>query len=182
MIDTTEPTEDQALHDATAHDHDMSDDTTELAQLRDEVAKYKELYIRALADYDNAKRNMDRERRELRDHAAEHMIVRMLPVLDDLHSAIEHSKTSSDAEALRTGIEMIYAKAVRIFEDAGLRPIDVEPGHPFNVDVHEALMHMPSDHPEGHVVQVVQRGYQLHDKVLRHTKVITSAGQPSSEA
>lgn len=163
----------------------LADDATELSEteaLQAEVAKYRDAYLRVLADLENAKRHHERVSRELRDNAAENMIVRMLPVLDDLHNAIEHSKATADAEALRTGIEMIYAKAVRIFEEAGLRPIDVEPGHPFNVDVHEALMHMPSDHPEGHVVQVVQRGYQLNDKVLRHTKVITSAGQPSSEA
>jgi molecular chaperone GrpE len=71
---------------------------------------------------------------------------------------------------------MIYAKAVKIFEESGLAIVDAEPGHAFNVDMHEALMHTPSDVPEGHIVQVVQRGYQLRDKVIRHTKVITSAG------
>ncbi len=111
-------------------------------------------------------------------HASERIITRMLPVLDDLHAAVEASQTSDDAESLRTGIAMIYTKAVRIFEESGVRMIEAGPGEPFNVEFHEALMHTPSDHPEGHIVQSVQRGYQLHEKVIRHAKVITSAGLP----
>lgn len=144
--------------------------------LRDELSKAQDRYLRLLADHENTKRHHERTIRELREYASEHMITRMVPVLDDLHSAVEHSRAGADAEALRTGIEMIYAKAVKIFEDSGLAIVDAEPGHAFNVDMHEALMHTPSDVPEGHIVQVVQRGYQLRDKVIRHTKVITSAG------
>lgn len=159
-----------AMHDEHAAEH------TDLDVLREELSKAQDRYVRLLADHENTKRHHERTLRDLREYAAEHMITRMLPVLDDLHSAVEHSRTGADAEALRTGIEMIYAKAVKIFEDTGLAVIDVEPGHIFNVDMHEALMHTPSDVPEGHVIQIVQRGYQLRDKVIRHTKVITSAG------
>lgn len=148
----------------------------DVEMLRDELSKAQDRYLRLLADHENTKRHHERTLRELREYASEHMITRMLPVLDDLHSAVEHSRTGADAEALRTGVEMIYAKAVKIFEEAGLAIIDVEPGHVFNVDMHEALMHTPSEVPEGHIVQIVQRGYQLRDKVIRHTKVITSAG------
>jgi molecular chaperone GrpE len=74
---------------------------------------------------------------------------------------------------------MIYAKARQIFEEAGVRVVDAEPGQPFNVDMHESLMHAPSEeHPEGQIIQPVMRGYQLNDRVLRHAKVITSAGLP----
>ena len=157
-------------------DNEQLDDRSQLDVLRDELAQAHDRYVRLLADHENTKRHHERMLRELREYAAEHMITRMLPVLDDLHSAVEHSRTGADVDALRTGIEMIYTKAVRIFEESGLAPIDVEPGHPFNVDLHEALMHTPSDIPEGHIVQVVQRGYQLRDKVIRHSKVVTSAG------
>lgn len=168
-------TESDAAPDEAMAD-EPSNELTELEALRDELAKAQDRYLRLLADHENTKRHHERALRELREYAAEHMITRMLPVLDDLHSAVEHSRTGADADAIKTGIEMIYAKAVKIFEDAGLAIIDVEPGHAFNVDMHEALMHTPSDVPEGHVIQVVQRGYQLRDKVIRHTKVITSAG------
>jgi molecular chaperone GrpE len=71
---------------------------------------------------------------------------------------------------------MIYTKTMKIFEDSGISVIEAEAGQLFNVDVHEALMLAQSDVPEGHVIQTVQRGYALHERVLRHAKVITSAG------
>ncbi len=147
-----------------------------------DVDYWKGLAQRKAAEVENIRRRAAAEKAQMADYAAEHIITHMLPVLDDLHAAVESSKTSPDAEALRAGIEMIYHKAMKIFEERGVSVISSGEGEPFNVDVHEALMHMPSpDHPEGHVVQVVQRGYALRDKVLRHAKVITSAGQPPAE-
>jgi molecular chaperone GrpE len=116
------------------------------------------------------------ERADLEHRAAERMIHKLLPVLDDLHAAVEASRTSSDATALQQGLEMIYTKTMKIFEDSGISVIEAEAGQLFNVDVHEALMLAQSDVPEGHVIQTVQRGYALHERVLRHAKVITSAG------
>ena len=71
---------------------------------------------------------------------------------------------------------MIFAKTMKIFEDAGVSVIEAEAGQPFNVDVHEALMLSPSELPEGHVIQTIQRGYSLNERVLRHARVITSSG------
>jgi molecular chaperone GrpE len=113
------------------------------------------------------------------EFANEHLIIKMLPVVDDLHTALEAAKKSSDSAGFLKGVEMIYTKAIKIFEDAGVFPIETAPGEPFNVEMHEALAHMPSnDAPEGHVLQEIQRGYKLREKVIRHTKVVTSAGNP----
>lgn len=174
--DNDTPFPDHQMDEPADGSADAPSDLSEVEQLHTNLAAAQDRYLRLLADYENTKRHHERIVRELREYASEHMITKMLPVLDDLHNAVEHAQTGTDIEAIRTGIAMIYAKAVKIFEDAGLRPVDASPGSPFNVDVHEALMHTPSDVPEGHIVQVVQRGYQLHDKVLRHSKVITSAG------
>lgn len=149
---------------------------SELDQLRAEVEEWKDLAHRRTAEIANMQRRAVQERADLEHHAAERMIHKLLPVLDDLHAAVEASRTSSDASALQQGLEMIYAKTMKIFEDAGISVIEAEAGQPFNVDVHEALMLSPSDHPEGHVIQTVQRGYSLHERVIRHAKVITSAG------
>lgn len=149
---------------------------SELEQLQQELQEWKELAQRKAAEVENIRRRAALEKEQLVSYASEHLITKMLPVIDDLHAAVESAKTNTDFEGLRAGIDMIYTKAVKIFEDAGVRVIEGGEGEPFNVDVHEALMHMPSDHPEGHVVQVIQRGYQIHDKVIRHAKVITSAG------
>lgn len=156
----------------------QSPESSEVDDLRQELAQWKDLAVRRLAEVENIRRRTTQERAELLQHAAEHTIMRMLPVLDDLHAAVESARGSSDAESLKQGIEMIYTKALRIFEDSGVRIIEAAPGEQFNVDMHEALVHQPSNHPEGSVVQIIQRGYQLHEKVLRHAKVITSAGLP----
>lgn len=150
--------------------------TSEATDIQHELAEWKELAIRRLAEVENIRRRTNLEKQELLMHAAQHTITKMLPILDDLHAAVEASRTSRDAEALIQGIEMIYAKTVRIFEDSGVHVIEAEAGELFDVEKHEALMHTPSEHPEGSIIQSVQRGYLLHDKVLRHAKVITSAG------
>ena len=138
---------------------------------------WKGLAQRKAAEVENIRRRAANEKEQMAHYAAEHVITHMLPVLDDLHAAVESAKTAKDFDSLRDGVEMIYTKAMKIFEERGVSIISSGEGEPFNVDVHEALMHMPhEDHPEGHIVQMVQRGYALHDKVLRHAKVITSAG------
>lgn len=149
---------------------------SELDQLRAEVDEWRDLAHRRTAEIANMQRRAVQERTDLEHHAAERMIHKLLPVLDDLHAAVEASRTSSDATALQQGLEMIYSKTMKIFEDAGVSVIEAEAGQLFNVDVHEALMLSPSDYPEGHVIQTVQRGYSLHERVIRHAKVITSAG------
>ena len=159
--------------------HEASDQLSELQLLQRDVDEWKDLAARRLADLENMRRRTALEKQDLHLRASEHLITKMLPVLDDLHAAAAAASGTTDVQSLRTGIEMIYAKACQIFEEAGVRVLDAEPGQPFDVEFHESLMHAPSnEHPEGHIVQPVMRGYQLHDRVLRHAKVITSAGLP----
>jgi molecular chaperone GrpE len=159
--------------------HEASDQLSELQLLQREADEWKDLAARRLADLENMRRRTALEKQDLHLRASEHVITKMLPVLDDLHAAAAAALGTTDVQSLRTGIEMIYAKACQIFEEAGVRVLDAEPGQPFDVEFHESLMHAPSnEHPEGHIVQPVMRGYQLHDRVLRHAKVITSAGLP----
>ena len=141
----------------------------ETTDVQAELAEWKELAVRRLAEVENIRRRTNLEKQELLMHAAQHTITKMLPIL-------EASRTSKDTDSLIQGIEMIYAKTVKIFEESGVQVIEASAGEQFDVERHEALMHTPSEHPEGSVIQIVQRGYQLHDKVLRHAKVITSAG------
>lgn len=142
---------------------------------RDEL---KDKLVRTLAEFDNFRRRTEREKEQLTLYATEKTMSRLVDVLDDLQAALEAGKKSTDYQAMLNGLEMIYQKAHKSYEDHGVKPLDVQSGEPFNVDVHEALMHIPHpDTPEGHVVQQIQRGYTFRDKVLRHAKVITSAGQ-----
>ncbi|NQW30003.1 MAG: nucleotide exchange factor GrpE [Ignavibacteria bacterium] len=152
------------------------DGLTPMERLNAEVEEWKDFAQRKTAELENMRRRTHAEKQQLLIHAAEHTLLKMLPVLDDLHAAVLASQDSNDVSALKTGLEMIYSKTVKIFEDSGVKVIEGEKGTPFSVDIHEAMMHMPSDLPEGHLLQTIQRGYMLHEKVLRHAKVITSAG------
>ncbi len=140
---------------------------------------FRDQLLRKSAEFENYRKRTMKEKQDLIDYANEHLILKMLPFVDDLHTALEVAKQSTDPEGFLKGVEMIYVKAIKIFEDAGVSPIETAPGEPFNVEVHEALAHMPSnDAPEGHILQEIQRGYTLRQKVIRHTKVVTSAGSP----
>jgi molecular chaperone GrpE len=153
----------------------VADDT--VARLTKERDELREQLVRQVAELDNYRRRSLKEKDELREYANQHLLLKMLPIIDDLHAALDvAAKSTHDAVGFQKGVEMIYHKAVKIFEDAGVRVIEDAVGQPFNVEVHEALAQLPSEMPEGHVSQLVQRGYYLRDKVLRHAKVITSAG------
>lgn len=156
--------------------HEESDELNPLEKLQAEVEEWKDFAQRKTAELENMRRRTNAEKQQLLIHAAEHTLLKMLPVLDDLHAAVSSASETDEVNPIKTGLELIYAKTVKIFEDAGVKVIEGDAGTPFSVDIHEAMMHLPSEHPEGHIVQTIQRGYMLHDKVLRHAKVITSAG------
>ena len=167
---------DEPLH--TVHDANHSDEATgsDHDRLLAELEEWKDLAHRRTAEIANMQRRAIQERVDLEHHAAERMIQKLLPIFDDLHAAVDASKKTTDITALQQGLEMIYTKTTRIFQDAGVSIIETPSGEPFDVNLHEALMISPSEFPEGHVIQTVQRGYSLHERVLRHAKVITSSG------
>lgn len=142
-----------------------------------EREEYKEHAKRLAAELENFRKRALKEKQEMIDYANERLLFKLLTILDDLDSAIEAGKQNTDYEALFKGIEMIHSKLLRIFEEAGVKRMDSAEGEPFNVEFHEAVMHIPSDYPEGYVVKEVQPGYFIHNKVLRHSKVVTSAGK-----
>lgn len=142
---------------------------------RDEL---REQLKRLAAELENFRRRSLREKQEMIDYANERLLYKMLQLIDDISSAIEAGRQSSDIESLLKGIDMINAKALKLFEDAGVVRMENPVGKPFNVDLHDAMMNIPSELPEETVVQEVLPGYMIYNKVLRHAKVITSAGMP----
>lgn len=158
------------------------DELVEILQLferleteRDEL---KEKLARRTAELENVRRRSIKEKQEMIDYANEKLLYKMLSIVDDLSNALKAGKDSRDYEALYQGVEMIAGKTNKLFEESGVKPMGNPVGKPFDVDFHDALMQMPSDLPEGDVVQEVQKGYMIHDKVLRHAKVVTSSGMP----
>jgi molecular chaperone GrpE len=166
-------------------------DVSELEKLKEEIANLqkrvedlekekKELYeqlLRKAAEFENFRRRTQKEKEELIKYGNEKLLFEFLEILDDLGNAVQSAKQNSDFNSLVTGLELIWNKTRKLFEQAGVAEIESPVGKPFDVEYHEALMTAPSNLPEGYVVQELQKGYKFHDKVLRHTKVITSSGQ-----
>jgi len=144
--------------------------------LTKEKEELKDQFIRKAAEFENYRKRSLEEKKEIIDYANEKLLAKFIELLDDLNSASEAGKNTTDIEAMNKGLEMITNKARKMFEDAGVKQMDNIIGKPFDVNYHEALMMTNSELPEGSIVQVVQPGYMLNDKVLRYAKVITSNG------
>ena len=159
-----------------SHDEHISEESY-IEQIERERDELKETVLRKTAEFENFRRRTLKEKQEIIDYGNEHLIMKMLPVVDDLHAALDAAKKNVDYEGFLKGVEMIYSKALKTFEEAGVCPIPSVTGELFNVDMHEALAHIPSpETPEGYIIQEIQRGFKLKEKVIRHSRVITSAG------
>lgn len=155
-----------------------------LETARMEAAQLKDQLLRKIAEFENFKRRTREEKDVLMKYGAEGVLLDLLPVLDDFERSLAASREHADFDALSKGVDIIYAKLLRVLENRGLRPIDAA-GKRFDVDFHHALMQIPSaDVEPGTVLDVAEKGYMLHDKVIRHAKVTVSsdAGTQSTEA
>ena len=155
-----------------------------LETARMEVAQLKDQLLRKVAEFENFKRRTREEKDILMKYGAEGVLLDLLPVLDDFERSLAASREHADFDALSKGVDIIYAKLLRVLENRGLRPIDAAGKH-FDVDFHHALMQIPSaDVEPGTVLDVAEKGYMLHDKVIRHAKVTVSsdAGTQNTEA
>jgi molecular chaperone GrpE len=153
----------------------------ELEKLRQERDEFREISLRKVAELENFRRRTEQERQELIIHANTKLLQKLLPVLDDMQRAVESGKNATDYKALLDGVELVFNKTLQAFQDAGVEPMPTV-GEQFDINLHEALMLMPSEALEGQIVQEAQRGYMLASKVLRHARVIVSAGMPASSA
>ncbi len=137
------------------------------------IAALKDQLLRKVADYENLRRRTDRERSELIVMANERLILEILPFVDDLERSLASATDRTDDPFVQ-GIAMIHQKFLKALERAGVTPIATA-GELFDVALHEALMQVERDDiAPGTIVEEVQRGYRLHDKVIRHAKVIVA--------
>lgn len=142
--------------------------------LKEELGKEKDKFLRLFAEFENYKKRTTKERLELYKTAGQEVMVSLLPVLDDFDRAlIEIAKT--DEDDLLKGVELIRNKFKNTLQNKGLEPVEVEKGDVFDADMHEAITQIPapSDDLKGKVVEVIEKGYKLGDKIIRFPKVIT---------
>lgn len=157
-------------------DNSAEEKTTELTveeQLeaaKKEVEQYKDKYLRAVAEFDNYRKRTLKEKAELLLNGSEKAVCTFLPILDDFERAI--ADKTEDVNAIKEGVQIIFNKFNKTLESLGVRKIETE-GKDFDVDFHEAVAMVPGmgDDKKGKVIDCVQTGYQLNDKVIRHAKV-----------
>jgi len=141
-----------------------------------ELADWKDKYFRLYAEFDNYRKRSQRERVEFLATAGGDVIKDMLVVLDDFERAVKANESLEDISAVKEGFNLIHQKMVKRLEARGLKPLESN-GQVFNVDFHEAITNIPSPNPnlKGKVVDTVEKGYTLNEKVLRFAKVIVGA-------
>lgn len=142
----------------------------QLEAAKKEVEQYKDKYLRAVAEFDNYRKRTLKEKAELLLNGSEKAVCAFLPILDDFERAI--ADKTEDVNAIKEGMQIIFNKFNKTLESLGVKKIETE-GKDFDVDFHEAVAMVPGmgDDKKGKVIDCVQTGYQLNDKVIRHAKV-----------
>lgn len=138
-----------------------------------ELADLKDKYLRLAAEFENYKRRTSKERIDLFKSANQELMAVLLPVLDDFDRARHHTQTTEDAGTVREAVDIIQTKLSKILEQKGLNPMNAV-GNAFDPELHEAITQIPapSEDMKGKIVDEVEKGYYLGDKVLRHAKVV----------
>lgn len=144
----------------------------ELSEANDKIADLNDKFLRQAAEFDNYRKRTMKEKAELIKNGGERVMEAILPVLDDFERALANMAKDDNAKEILTGIELIHTKFVNILKSNGLQKIETE-GQDFNTDYHEAIAMVPAPTPElkGKVLDCVQTGYMLNEKVIRHAKV-----------
>lgn len=140
-----------------------------------EVEKEKKEYLFLMAEFDNFRKRTIRERSELVKNASEKALQGLLPIVDDFERGLDAIRDSSDAEAVKEGMNLIYNKLIKYLADNGVKAME-STGADFDTELHEAVAMVPADDvtPKGKVKDTVSKGYTINDKVLRHAKVVVA--------
>lgn len=146
----------------------------ELEDTKAQLEKEKKEYLFLMAEFDNFRKRTLKEKSELIKNGGESAMKGLLPIIDDFERSIQAINESSDASSIKEGVDLIYNKFVKYLEQNGVTPIDSEKGTDFDTELHEAVTLFPAgdDALKGKVIDTVQKGYKLHDKVIRHAKVV----------
>lgn len=154
---------------------EMEDGTTDEAteKLKTELADMKDKYLRMMAEFDNYKRRNAREKEELRQTAGKDIIQTLLPVMDDVDRAFKQIEISDDVDRIKEGITLVFNKLRHTLQQKGLKKME-SLHQDFDADLHEAITEIPAgdEKMQGKVVDEIEPGYYLNDKLIRHAKVV----------
>ena len=172
----TENAEQQADAEAAEEQQEVADPVMqELEAAKATIEEQKDKYLRLSAEFDNYRKRTLKEKAELIKNGGEKAISAILPILDDLERALQNMQKADDVKAMYEGIDLIYQKFLKGLSQEGLQKMEPV-GEVFDTDYHEAvaLVPAPSEDQKGKVLDCVQTGYKLNDKVIRHAKVVVA--------
>ena len=173
VAEETVQTEENAQEEAPAEEKTVEEQLADmLAEAQQMVNEERDKYLRLSAEFDNYRKRTLKEKAELIKNGAEKTLTAILPVLDDFERALKNMEASEETKAMKEGVELIFSKFQKILGQEGLQKIETE-GQPFDTDFHEAIAMIPTpdESLKGKVLDCVQTGYMLNEKVIRHAKV-----------
>lgn len=178
-LNTQENTTNEGVNDACENntsetDSEESKDSQDIIiKLQSSLDEINDRYLRLSAEFDNYRKRTLKEKAELILNGGEKSITSILPVIDDFERAIETMSKASDIDAIKTGIDLIYDKLMKTLERDGVKVIETK-DMPLNTDYHEAIavIPAPTEEQKGKIIDCVQTGYTLNEKVIRHAKVV----------
>ncbi len=174
--DEEEMTDDKESADAPADDKasdtEKDEEQNALDKALDKISELQDKYLRSVAEFDNYRKRTLKEKTELILNGSEKAVSAVLPIVDDIERAIANGQNTEDPEVLKEGMLLIYQKFEKVLEGLGVKKIDTTDAD-FDVDIHEAVAMVPGmgDDKKGKVIDCIQTGYKLNDKVIRHAKV-----------
>lgn len=181
--ETTDNKECQGVEEATNLQNEKAnaaEETTQTDNVTDELEELKKKYndlndshLRLMAEFDNYRKRTLREKADLIKNGGENALSNLLPVVDDFERALQNIRTSEDIKAVEEGVELIYSKFMAYLSQQGVKPIE-SVGKPFDTEISEAVAIIPAPEPDlkGKVLDCLQTGYTLYEKVIRHAKVV----------
>lgn len=175
--------EEQVLDKETSSsDNDVTDNGSasgedELSAAKRELDESKDKYLRLYSEFENFRRRTAKERLELIKTAGEDVLGSLIPVVDDFERAKKSIDGLEVEASVKEGVDLIYNKLIKVLDQKGLKAMEVEKGHEFNPELHEAVTQFPAPEEslKGKVIDVLEKGYVLGDKVIRFAKVVTGA-------
>lgn len=165
------PSEETAAEETVAEGADEVVD--EVAKLKEELAKEKKEYLFLMAEFDNFRKRTLREKSDLIKNAGATAFKGLLPIVDDFERALKATENSEDGASVREGMDLIYKKLKKYLEQNGVKEMDPE-DKTFDADRHEAITAVPApdESLKGKILDTIEKGYMLNDKVMRHAKVV----------
>ena len=170
--ESAENAAEEAAADIQEEEKEEAEEKDPLVKAQEEIEELKDKWLRSVAEFENYRKRTLKERAELILNGGEKVITAILPILDDMERAIENGAKTDDPEVLREGMTLIHQKFLKILEAQGVSKIESKDAD-FDTDVHEAVAMVPGmgDDKKGKVIDCLQEGYKLNDKVIRHAKV-----------